>query len=84
MYEMFEDTKAVIKSRTSKKDRQYNGQKKKDRQYNGQKKKDRQYNGQKINDKGQIMIYNTLHRRLKIDQRELHENLEVNSDVPER
>ena len=44
---MFEDTKAVIKSRTSKKDRQYNGQKKKDRQYNGQKKKDRQYNGQK-------------------------------------
>ena len=81
---MFEDTKAVIKSRTSKKDRQYNGQKKKDRQYNGQKKKDRQYNGQKINDKGQIMIYNTLHRRLKIDQRELHENLEVNSDVPER
>ena len=47
MYEMFEDTKAVIKSRTSKKDRQYNGQKKKDRQYNGQKKKDRQYNGQK-------------------------------------
>jgi hypothetical protein len=50
---------------------------------NGQKKKDRQYNCQKINDKGQTMIYNTLHRRLKIDQRELHENLEVNSGVPD-
>ena len=44
-----EDTKGVIRSRKSKRDRQHNGQKrKKDRQYNGQKrKKDRQHNGQK-------------------------------------
>jgi len=42
----------VIRSRKSKKDRQYNGQKKKkDRQCNGQKKKDRQYNGQKKKDR---------------------------------
>jgi hypothetical protein len=34
------DTKGVIRSRKSKKDRQYNDQKKKDTQYNGQKKKD--------------------------------------------
>jgi len=31
MYEMFEDTKGVIKSSTSKKDRQYNGQKRNDK-----------------------------------------------------
>jgi hypothetical protein len=43
----FRDTKGLIKSRKSKKDRQYNDQKKKDRQYNDQKKKDRQYNDQK-------------------------------------
>ena len=41
----------VIRSRKSKKDRQYNGQKKKDRQCNGKKKKDRQYNGQKKKDR---------------------------------
>jgi TRAF3-interacting protein 1 len=46
----FEDTKGVIRSRKSLKDRQYNGQKK-DRQYNDQKKKDRQYNGQKKKDR---------------------------------
>jgi hypothetical protein len=48
----------ITRSRNSKKDRQYNGQKEKDRQYTGQKEKDRQYNGQK--DKlleGQTMIY---------------------------
>jgi len=49
--EKHEDTKAVIRNRISKKDRQYHGQKKKDRQYNGQKKKDRQYNGQKKKDR---------------------------------
>jgi hypothetical protein len=37
------DTKLVIRTRKSKKERQCNGKKKKDRQYNG--KKDRQYNG---------------------------------------
>ena len=37
----FEDTKGVMRSRKSKKDRQYNGRKK-DRQYNGRKKKDKQ------------------------------------------
>ena len=33
-------------------------------------KKDREYNGQK--EKGQTMIYKTLHRKIKIEQRELH------------
>ena len=49
----FSMLEGVIRSRKSKKDRQYNGQKKKkDRQYNGQKKKmDRQYNGQKKKDR---------------------------------
>jgi TRAF3-interacting protein 1 len=46
----FSMLEGVIRSRKSKKDRQYNGQKKKDRQYNGQK-KDRQYNGQKKKDR---------------------------------
>ena len=46
MNEKFEDTKGLIRSRKSKKDRQHNDQKK-DRQHNGQKKKDRQHNGQK-------------------------------------
>jgi len=32
-WEMFEDTKGVIKSRISKKERQYNDQKKKDKQW---------------------------------------------------
>ena len=45
--EKFADTKEVIRSRNSKKDRQHNGQKKKDRQHNGQTKRDRQHNGQK-------------------------------------
>jgi hypothetical protein len=36
--EKFADTKEVIRSRNSKKDRQHIGQKKKDRQHNGQKK----------------------------------------------
>ena len=40
--ERFEDIKGVIRSRKSKMDRQYNGQKKMDRQYNGQKQKDKQ------------------------------------------
>jgi hypothetical protein len=44
---MFYDIKGVIRSRKSKKGRQYNGQKKKGRQYNGQKKKGRQYNDKK-------------------------------------
>jgi hypothetical protein len=46
MNEKFEDTKGLIRSRKSKKDRQHNDQQKKDRQHNGQK-KDRQHNGQK-------------------------------------
>ena len=77
----FEDTKGVIRSRKSLKDRQYNGQKKdrqyndqkkKDRQYNGQKKKDRQYNGQKkkIQDK-------KLDGKIKIDQHESKVEVEV-------
>jgi hypothetical protein len=45
--EKFEDTKGVIRSSKSKKERQYNGEKRKDRQYNGEKKKERQYNGEK-------------------------------------
>jgi len=42
MKEEFEDTKGVIRSRKSKKDRQHNSQKKKDRQHNSQKIKDKQ------------------------------------------
>jgi sortase (surface protein transpeptidase) len=61
---MIEDTKVVINSRTSKKDRQYNDQKKKDRQYNDQKKKDRQYNDQKK--KHKTIICPSLDRKLNI------------------
>ena len=50
--EEVEDTKGLMRIRTSKKDRQHNGQKKRDRQHNGQKKKDRQHNGQKKKNKG--------------------------------
>ena len=53
MYEEVEDTKGVIRSHKSKKDRQHYGQKKKDRQHYGQKKKDRQHYGQKKKDKEQ-------------------------------
>ena len=49
--EEVEDTKGLMRIRTSKKDRQHNGQKKRDRQHNGQKKKDRQHNGQTKKDK---------------------------------
>ena len=35
-------------------------------------KKDRQYYGRKKKDKGQTMMYNTLHHKFKIQQRELH------------
>ena len=41
----------VTRSRKSKRDRQYTGQKKRDRQYTGQKKRDRQYTGQKKRDR---------------------------------
>ena len=44
MNEKFEDTKGLIRSRKSKKDRQHNDQKKKDRQHNDQKKKDKKTN----------------------------------------
>jgi hypothetical protein len=43
----FEDTKRATRSRKSKKNRQYNGQKKKKK-------------------KGQIIIYKTLHRELRL------------------
>jgi hypothetical protein len=33
--------------------------------------KDRQHNGQIKNDKGQTMVYKTLHRKTKIEQHEL-------------
>ena len=46
----FENPKAVIKSRQSKKN-QYNDQQKKDKQYNGKQKKGKQYNGQQKQDK---------------------------------
>jgi hypothetical protein len=46
----FEDTKGVIRSRKSKKDGQYIGQKNKNGQYICQKKKDGQYIGQKRKD----------------------------------
>ena len=46
---MFENTKGVIRTSKSKKDRQHNDQKKKDRQHNDQKKKDRQLNDQQTN-----------------------------------
>ena len=35
-------------------------------------KKDSEYNGQKKKDKGQTIMYKTLHRKLKIEQREPH------------
>ena len=35
-------------------------------------KKDRQHNAQKKKDKTQTSIYKTLHRKLKIEQYELH------------
>ena len=68
MNEKFEDTKGLIRSRKSKKDRQHNDQKKKDRQHNDQKKdrqhndqkKDRQHNGQT----NKTIIYKILHNVL--------------------
>ena len=56
----------------------------KDRQYHGQRKltKDRQYLGQSETDKGKTVIYNTLHRRLKIEQHELYKEQGVNSGAP--
>ena len=46
-----EDTKWVIRNRTSKKDRPHNVQKKKNRPHNVQKKKDRPHNVQKKKDR---------------------------------
>ena len=60
MNEKFEDTKGLIRSRKSKKDRQHNDQKKKDRQHNDQKNKDRQHNGQT----NKTIIYKILHNVL--------------------
>jgi hypothetical protein len=50
-YKTFEDIKGVIRSRKSKKDRQYNDQKEKgqDRQYNDQKKKNNNLQNTKEN-----------------------------------
>ena len=56
---MFDYTKEVARSRKSRKDRYYNGQKKKDRQYNTQKKKARQYNGQKKDKRTSDHLQNT-------------------------
>ena len=49
--EEVEDTKGLMRIRTSKKDKQHNGQKKKDRRHNVQKKKDRRHNVQKKKDR---------------------------------
>jgi hypothetical protein len=46
-------------------------------------KKDRQHNAQKKKDKTQTSIYKTLHRKLKIEQYELHLKPRVNSGPPE-
>ena len=39
--------------------------------------------GKRKRTKGQTMIYKTLHRKLKIEQREPYYNPEVNADDPE-
>jgi hypothetical protein len=85
--EKFDDTKGVIRSRKSKKNRQHNDQTKKDKrtmiyktlQFEDTKgvirscksKKDRQHNDQTKKDK-RTMIYKTLHRKLLIEQHEPH------------
>ena len=60
----------IIRSRKSKKNRQYNGQKFEDTKgvIRSRKSKNKQYNGQKKRTKGQTMIYKTLHRKLKIEK----------------
>ena len=76
MQKRCDDTKVVIRSRKSKKDRQYDGQKKKDKEkFDDTKevirsrklKKDRQYDG-KQRTKRQTMINGTLNRKLRIEQ----------------
>ena len=79
-----EDTKGVIWSHESEKDRQHNGKKKKDKwqeefedtkvviRSHKSNQKDWQCNGQKNMTTIQTMIYKTLHRKQKIEQHESH------------
>ena len=71
-YEKLEDAKGIIRSRKSKKDRQHNGQKTEGQTTQWPKDEGQTTQWPKENIKGQIMIYKTLHRRLKIEQHEHH------------
>ena len=67
----------MIKRQTTQwsKDRQHNGKKTDNtmvKRQTTQWSKDRQHNGQKKKVKGQTTVCKTLHRKLKIEQHELH------------
>jgi hypothetical protein len=70
-YEKLEDAKGIIRSRKSK-DRQHNGQKTEGQTTQWPKDEGQTTQWPKEKIKGQIMIYKTLHRRLKIEQHEHH------------
>ena len=48
----------------------------------GKSQKDKQYNGQQKKDKRQTMIHKTLQRKLKIEQHEARQKLDVNLGGP--
>ena len=58
--EKLRDTKAVIRNRKMKNDRQHNDQRRKDKQHNGQKRKDKQWSAKHYQEK------------IKIEQHEHH------------
>jgi hypothetical protein len=79
------------------KNRQYNGQTRTDNTMAKQEQtiqwpnKNRQYNGQTRTDntmakrkmtKGQTMVYKTLHKKLMIEQHDIHKRQRVNSGAP--
>ena len=68
---MFEDTKVVIRSHISNKNRQYNGQTRTDNTM-----------AKRKMTKGQTMVYKTLHKKLMIEQHDIHKRQRVNSGAP--
>ena len=68
--EKLRDTKAVIRNRKMKNDRQHNDQRRKDKQHNDQKRKDKHHNGQKRKDKQWSAKH--YQEKIKIEQHEHH------------
>ena len=71
LYEEFEDTKGAIRIRISKKNRQHNGQKiPKGQSESVYRRRTDNTMAKRKSTKEQAAIYKTLHRKLKIEQRE--------------